>query len=63
MFINILFYFLIKVYYNIFNEYSIMKENFMFEQVSKNRRFAYAKMSSQTQEDNSSLKTQKQKFI
>ena len=63
MFINILFYFLIKVYYNIFNEHSIMKENFMFEQVSKNHRFAYAKMSSQTQEDNSSLKTQKQKFI
>jgi len=35
----------------------------MFEEVSKNRRFAYARVSSQTQEDNSSLETQKQEFI
>ena len=35
----------------------------MFEEVSKNRRFAYARVSSQTQENNSSLKVQKQKFL
>ena len=35
----------------------------MFEQVSKNRRFGYARVSSQTQENNSSLEAQKQEFI
>ena len=35
----------------------------MFEEVSKNRRFTYSRVSSQTQEDNSSLEAQKQKFI
>jgi len=35
----------------------------MFEEVSKNRRFGYARVSSQTQEDNSSLEVQKQEFI
>jgi DNA invertase Pin-like site-specific DNA recombinase len=35
----------------------------MFEEVSKNRRFGYARVSSQTQESNSSLEAQKQKFI
>ena len=35
----------------------------MFEEVSKNRRFGYARVSSQTQEDNSSLEGQKQEFI
>ena len=35
----------------------------MFEQVSKNRRFAYARVSSQTQKDNSSLEAQNQEFI
>lgn len=35
----------------------------MFEEVSKNRRFGYARVSSQTQEDNSSLEAQKQEFI
>ena len=33
---------MIKVCYTIFNEHSITKENFMFEQVLRNRRFAYA---------------------
>lgn len=35
----------------------------MFEEVSKNRRFGYARVSSQTQEDNSSLEAQKQEFL
>lgn len=35
----------------------------MFEEVSKNRRFGYARVSSQTQENNSSLEAQKQEFI
>ncbi len=35
----------------------------MFEEVSKNRRFGYARVSSQTQKDNSSLEAQKQEFI
>lgn len=35
----------------------------MFEEVSKNRRFGYARVSSQTQKDNSSLEAQKQQFI
>jgi DNA invertase Pin-like site-specific DNA recombinase len=35
----------------------------MFEEVSKNRRFAYARVSSQTQENNSSLEAQKEEFI
>jgi DNA invertase Pin-like site-specific DNA recombinase len=35
----------------------------MFEEISKNRRFGYARVSSQTQEDNSSLEAQKQEFI
>lgn len=35
----------------------------MFKEVSKNRRFGYARVSSQTQEDNSSLEAQKQEFI
>jgi DNA invertase Pin-like site-specific DNA recombinase len=35
----------------------------MFEEVSKNRRYAYARVSSKTQEDNSSLEAQKQEFI
>ena len=35
----------------------------MFEEISKNRRFAYARVSSQTQENNSSLEAQKQEFI
>ena len=35
----------------------------MFEEVSKNRRFGYARVSSQTQEDNSSLEAQKEEFI
>jgi DNA invertase Pin-like site-specific DNA recombinase len=35
----------------------------MFEEVSKNRRFGYARVSSQTQEENSSLEAQKQEFI
>ena len=35
----------------------------MFEEVSKNRKFGYARMSSQTQEHNSSLEAQKQEFI
>ena len=35
----------------------------MFEEVSKNRRFGYARVSSKTQEDNSSLEAQKEEFI
>ena len=35
----------------------------MFEEVSKNRRFGYARVSSQTQENNSSLEAQKQEFL
>ena len=35
----------------------------MFEQVSRNRRFGYARVSLQTQQDNSSLEAQKQEFI
>ena len=34
----------------------------MFEQISRTRRFGYARVSSQTQEDNSSLGAQKQEF-
>ena len=35
----------------------------MFEEVSKNRRFGYARVSSQTQENNFSLEAQKEEFI
>ena len=35
----------------------------MFEQISRTRRFGYARVSSQTQEDNSSWEAQKQEFI
>ena len=35
----------------------------MFEQVSRNRRFGYARVSSQIQEGNSSLEAQKEEFI
>lgn len=35
----------------------------MFEEISKNRRFRYARVSSETQESNSSLEAQKQEFI
>ena len=35
----------------------------MFEEVSRNHRFGYARVSSQNQEDNSSLEAQKQEFI
>ena len=35
----------------------------MFEEVPNNRRYAYARISSITQQDNSSLKVQKQEFI
>jgi len=35
----------------------------MFEDVPKNRRYAYARISSITQKDNSSLEAQKQEFI
>ena len=35
----------------------------MFEQISRTRRFGYARVSSQTQEDNSSLEAQKEEFI
>ena len=35
----------------------------MFEEISKNRRFGYARVSSQTQEDNFSLDAQKQELI
>ena len=35
----------------------------MFEKIPKNRRYAYARVSSKSQEDNSSLEAQKQEFI
>ena len=35
----------------------------MFEQVARNRRFGYTRVSSQTQEDNSSLESQKAELI
>lgn len=35
----------------------------MFEEVPKSRRFAYARISSISQQDNSSLEAQKQEFI
>jgi hypothetical protein len=35
----------------------------MFEEIPKNCRYAYAKVSSESQEENSSLETQKQEFI
>lgn len=40
-----------------------MKEDFMFEQISRTRRFGYTRVSSQTQENNSSLEAQKEEFI
>jgi len=52
-----------KVHYTLFNQQFLIKENFMFQEVSKNRRFGYARVSSQTQEDNSSLEAQKQEFL
>ena len=35
----------------------------MFEGIPRNRRYAYARVSSKSQEDNSSLEAQKQEFI
>ena len=35
----------------------------MFEEISRTRIFGYARVSSQTQEDNSSLEAQKEEFI
>lgn len=35
----------------------------MFEEIPKNRRYAYAKVSSKSQEDNSSLESQKQELL
>jgi hypothetical protein len=35
----------------------------MFEEIPKNCRYVYARASSKSQEENSSLETQKQKFI
>jgi DNA invertase Pin-like site-specific DNA recombinase len=35
----------------------------MFEEIPKNRRYAYARVSSKSQEDNSSLETQKDEFL
>ena len=47
--------FMIKVHYKIPNEHSITKEKIMFEEVPKNCRYAYARVSSKSQEDNSFL--------
>jgi predicted site-specific integrase-resolvase len=38
-------------------------ETKMFDQIPKNCRYAYARVSSKSQEDNSSLESQKQEFI
>jgi DNA invertase Pin-like site-specific DNA recombinase len=54
---------MIKVHYTIFNERIITKEKIMFEEVPKNCRYAYARVSSKSQEDNSSLETQKEEFL
>ena len=35
----------------------------MFQQILKNCRYAYARVSSKSQEDNSSLEAQKEEFI
>ena len=35
----------------------------MFEEIPKNRRYAYARVSSKSQEDNFSLELQKQEFL
>ena len=35
----------------------------MFEEIPKNCRYAYARVSSKSQEDNSSLESQKQEFL
>ena len=35
----------------------------MFEEVSKNRKYAYARVSSKSQENNSSLEAQKDEFL
>ncbi len=35
----------------------------MFEEIPKNCRYAYARVSSKSQEENSSLESQKQEFI
>jgi len=35
----------------------------MFEEIPKNRRYAYARVSSKSQEDNSSLEAQKDEFL
>jgi DNA invertase Pin-like site-specific DNA recombinase len=35
----------------------------MFEEISKNRSYAYARVSSKSQEDNSSLEAQKDEFL
>ena len=50
-------------YYILFNQQFLTKEKFMFEEVPKNRRYAYARVSSKSQEENSSLEAQKQEFI
>ena len=52
-----------KIYYSISNEHSITKEKIMFEEVPKNCRYAYARVSSKSQEDNSSLEGQKEEFL
>jgi hypothetical protein len=39
------------------------KEKIVFEEIPKNRRYAYARVSSKSQEDNSSLESQKQEFL
>ena len=52
-----------RVYYSIVNEQFITKEDFIFEKVSKNCILGYARVSSQTQEDNSFLEAKKQEFI
>ena len=35
----------------------------MFEEIPKNRRYAYARVSSKSQQDNSSLEAQKDEFL
>jgi DNA invertase Pin-like site-specific DNA recombinase len=56
-------YFKIKVCYGIFNtHYKNFGEN-MFQEIPTNCRYAYARVSSKSQEENSSLESQKQEFI
>jgi DNA invertase Pin-like site-specific DNA recombinase len=52
-----------KVCYDIFNTHSKNYGGNMFQEITTNCRYAYARVSSKSQEKNSSLESQKQQFI